>query len=226
MINLWMHVIPISPRWIPIQEKLLPAVTPCAINVGITVNLLNYPHYGSDFFKLISNAKALICPTFKRLAKSKGGNLSDTVTWQGVQDDQFYDPWHNYTQNAYLGPKEAKGLVAKVSQVRNPSTVFVYADEGPYREEGYNNVGLNDTVLWVIGPGDYENKCNAAIQQFGSKENVKPGPGNYGPFTDIIAGFHNAPSSSVTAGKANCTFVDGHVASVPRDDAFAVAWPK
>ena len=108
------------------------------------VNLLDHPEYGSEYFKLLANAKALICPSFKRLAKSKGARLSDTVSWEGVQEDRYYDPWHNYTQNAYLGPKQgANGLVAKVSQVKNPSTVFVWADEGPYRDEGYNTSGLN-----------------------------------------------------------------------------------
>ncbi|MCH8215241.1 MAG: type II secretion system protein [Planctomycetes bacterium] len=189
------------------------------------VNLLKHPEYGSEFFKLLADAKALICPSFKRLAKSKGATISDTVSWEGVQDDQFYEPWHNYTQNAYLGPEAAQALVAKVSQVKNPSTVFVYADEGPYREQGYNTSGLNDTVLWVIGVANYDLPRNA-IRQFGHKDNVKPGPGAYGTFVDIIAGFHNAPSSSVTGGKGNCAFVDGHVAPVLRDDAFSVAWPQ
>ena len=192
------------------------------------VNLLHHPEFASEFFKYLANAKALICPTFKRLAKHKGARLSGTVTWEGVQDDRFYDPWHNYTMNAYLGPKGANALVAKLSQVRNPANVFVFADEGPYAEANYNNVGLNDTQLWVIGPGDYVNKANNAIKRFG-RENVKPGPasqGRYGTFTDIIGGFHNAPSGTVTAGKGNVTFADGHVGPVARDDSFIKAWPK
>jgi prepilin-type processing-associated H-X9-DG protein len=79
--------------------------------------------------------------------------------------------------------------------------------------------------MWVIGVANYD-MCRSAIAQFGHKDNVKPGPGGYGTFTDIIAGFHNAPSSSVTAGKGNCTFVDGHVGPVSRDDAFSAAWPQ
>ena len=192
------------------------------------VNLLRHPEYASEFFKILgNNAKALICPTFKRLARSKDANLSETVRWEGVQDDRFYEPWHNYTQNALLGPKTAQAMIAKTSQVKNPATVFVYGDEGPYQEVGYNNVGLNDTSLWMIGVGTNAHTMGQnAIRQFGSKENVKPGPDGYGSFTDILAGFHQAPSGSVTGGKANCSFVDGHVAAVPRDDAFSVAWPK
>ncbi len=189
------------------------------------VNLLKHPEYGSEFFKLLANAKALICPSFKRLAKSKGARVSATVTWEGVQEDRYYEPWHNYTQNAYLGPKGAGAFVAKTSQVKSPSTVFVWADEGPYRDEGYNTSGLNDTLMWVIGVANYD-MCKSAINQFGHKDNVKAGPDGYGTFTDIIAGFHNAPSSSVTAGKGNATFVDGHVARVSRNDSFSVAWPE
>jgi len=43
---------------------------------------------------------------------------------------------------------------------------------------------------------------------------------------DMIGGFHNAPTGNVIAGKGNCSFVDGHVAPVSRDDSFSMAWPK
>jgi prepilin-type processing-associated H-X9-DG protein len=62
---------------------------------------------------------------------------------------------------------------------------------------------------------------------FRSKHNITTGPdGSYGQFTDVIAGFHSAPSGNVVAGKGNCSFADGHVAAVSRMDSFAVAWPK
>jgi len=190
------------------------------------VDLNKHAEFGSEFFKYLSEAKALICPTFKSLARSKGATISSEVDWAGSEDDEFYEPWHNYTMNAYLGPKSASAFVAKTSQVKNPSTVFVFADEGPYRVQGYCQVGLNDTQLWVIGVGD-EQACLNAIRQWGTKERVKAGPDGFGQFVDIIAGFHGAkPSNDVTSGEANCTFVDGHVAPVSRNDAFSVAWPK
>ena len=34
------------------------------------VNLKKHPEFGSEFFKYLAEAKALICPTFKTLAKS------------------------------------------------------------------------------------------------------------------------------------------------------------
>ena len=33
-------------------------------------------------------------------------------------------------------------------------------------------------------------------------------------------------AADMTAGRGNCTFVDGHVAPVRRDDSFGAAWPK
>jgi prepilin-type N-terminal cleavage/methylation domain-containing protein/prepilin-type processing-associated H-X9-DG protein len=188
------------------------------------VNLNNRPQFGSVFFKYLAEAKALICPTFKTLARNKGGRISSEVSWSGAEDDSLYDPWHNYTMNAYLGPKAASAFVAKTSQVKNPATVFVFADEGPYRVNGIVGNGLNDTQLWVVGVGNKQ-ACLDAVKQFGHKDRVKAGPDSYGQFVDCIAGFHGAPSGDITAGRGNCTFVDGHVAPVKRDDSFSVAWP-
>lgn len=188
------------------------------------VNLNKRPELGSEFFKYLATAKALICPTFKTLAKAKGGRISGTVSWHGAEDDNLYDPWHNYTMNAYLGPLR-EAFVAKMSQVKDPTSVFVFADEGPYRVQDYIGNGLNDTQLWVIGVNN-EQACKDAIQQYGHKNNVKSGPDGYGAFVDGIAGFHGATASDVTAGSGNCTFADGHVGSVRRKDAFTAAWPK
>ncbi|MCH8192776.1 MAG: hypothetical protein IIA65_02015, partial [Planctomycetes bacterium] len=152
--------------------------------------------------------------------QTDGGNSTDV---------SFYEPWHNYTQNGYVGPKgngrsaNRSGVVQKTMQVKDPANLFVFADEGPFTQTGYNRVGLNDTRLYVIfGTVDAQN----AMRQFKSQYNITTGPdGAYGEFTDIIAGFHNAPSGNVVAGKGNCAFVDGHVAAVQRLDSFAVSWP-
>jgi len=188
------------------------------------VNLADHPEFGSEFFNYLKEAKALICPTFKALSKSKGAHLSSTVTWQGSQDDAFYEPWHNYTMNALLGPTRAgvDGVVAKTTQVINPATVFTFADEGPYAVQGIVGSGLNDTRLYVL----FKSGAEAAMARYKNKNLVKPGPDGYGQFVDIIGGFHSAPSGDVTAGSGNCSFVDGHVGPVKRDDSFAAAWPK
>ncbi len=189
------------------------------------VNLSTYPQYGSSFFKYLGNVKSMICPTFKILAKGNGGSMSKDVIWNAWGSDvPDYDPWMNYTQNAYLGPAAAGGVVGKTMQVKDPANVFVYADEGPFTRANYVDHGLNDTTLWVIMPAS---AAEAAIKKYGSKWNVKNGPSpNFGAFTDAVAGFHNAPSRDVLGGKANCVFVDGHTGPVASEDSFAYAWPN
>ena len=118
------------------------------------VNLERHPEFAGEFFKYLAEAKSLICPTFKGLAKNRDMVLSNTVRTDGGNstDVSFYEPWHNYTQNGYLGPKagrgaERAGIVQKTMQVKDPANTFVFADEGPFVETGYNAVGLNDTRL-------------------------------------------------------------------------------
>jgi prepilin-type processing-associated H-X9-DG protein len=194
------------------------------------VNLKHRPELAGPFFGYLADVRALICPTFKGLAKNKGAVISEHVRWDAMEDDSLYEPWHNYTMNAYLGPKAANSVVQKTMQVKDAANVFVFADEGPYFVDDYNYQGLNDTSLWVIYATA---EAKAFVKQYRSKYNIKPGPealgswgGQGGQFCDIIAGFHNAPSGDVTGGKGNVTFVDGHVGSVDRDDSFAVAWPE
>ena len=154
-----------------------------------------------------------------RNVRTDGGNSTDV---------SFYEPWHNYTQNGYLGPKgrdaQRNGIIQKTAQAKDPANLFVFADEGPFTETGYNAVGLNDTRLYVIYGSA---KTLDQMKIFKSKYNITTGPnGTYGQFTDIIAGFHNAPSGNVVAGRGNCVMADGHVEAVQREDSFAKAWPK
>ncbi len=187
------------------------------------VNLRYHPEYGSTFFRYLANVRSLICPSFRRLAKSGYGHSDfDDDIATGVTN---YDPWMNYTQNAYLGPKTSpcNPLVYKLMNVKDPANTFTFADEGPFKEEGYNTQGLNDTALYPIYPSS---EAPEWVKRTGSPWNVLPGPEGIGTFTDIIAGFHNAPSGNRIAGKGNCAFADGHVAAASRMDSFPLAWPK
>ena len=167
--------------------------------------------------------RSLVCPTFRRLAKSgyNHGDFDNDIA-TGVTN---YNPWMNYTQNAYLGPKNSpcNPLVHKLMNVRDPANTFTFADEGPFVEPGFNTQGLNDTALFPVWPSS---EAPILVEQMGSAWNVKPGPEGIGTFIDIIAGFHNAPSGNRIAGKGNCAFADGHVAPASRMDSFPLAWPK
>ena len=60
------------------------------------VNLKRHPEYGSTFFSYLSNVRSLVCPTFRRLAKSgyNHSDFDDNIA-TGVAN---YNPWMNYTQ--------------------------------------------------------------------------------------------------------------------------------
>jgi len=181
-------------------------------------NLTRYPEKGSEFFrKYLSTGKTMICPTFKRIAIAQI-DASRTAKWDEVVGGITYEPWMNYTQNAYLGPMAS--VAVKTSQVKGPSTVVTFVDEGPFRDEPINIQGLNETSLWPLWfDSDPITKLKDVVNKAGSKWAVKP------PFVDVIGGFHNAPTGNLVAGKGNCAFVDGHVAAVSRLDSFAVCWP-
>jgi prepilin-type processing-associated H-X9-DG protein len=187
------------------------------------VYLREHPEYGSAFFKYLTEARALICPAFKRLAKSTRfqSDFADEST--GVSN---YMPWYNYSMNAYLGLKDGNWGVLKTQNVRNPGQVFTFADESCLIKPGYFKQGLNDTALFPVWPtSDAPNWIQRAG---GSKWNVKPGPaseGGTGEFSDVIAGFHNAPTSDPIGGKGNAAFLDGHIAAHPPAESFALAWP-
>jgi prepilin-type N-terminal cleavage/methylation domain-containing protein/prepilin-type processing-associated H-X9-DG protein len=187
------------------------------------VNLRHHPEYGSVFFGYLSNVRSLICPTFRRLAKS-GYNHSDFDT-DIATEVTHYNPWMNYTQNAYLGPRNSpcQPLVYKLTDVKDPANTFTFADEGPFIEPGINTQGLNDTALFPIWP---TTEAPTWVAKLGSPWNVKPGPDGIGTFSDVIGGFHNAPSGNRLAGKGNCAFADGHVAPASRMDSFPLAWPR
>jgi prepilin-type processing-associated H-X9-DG protein len=60
----------------------------------------------------------------------------------------------------------------------------------------------------------------------GNPRLVEPGPDGVGPFWDVIAGFHHAPSGDKLGGRGNCAFLDGHVDSHYRKETFYLAWPR
>ena len=187
------------------------------------VYLREHPEYASEFFKYLAEARALICPTFKRLAKSTRFHSDFADESDGVVN---YMPWYNYSMNAYLGMKEDGYGILKSLEVKMPAQVFTFADESCMVKPGYFRQGLNDTALYPIHPpGDAPNWIQ---QAGGSKWNVRPGPaseGGQGEFCDVIAGFHNAPSGDPIGGKGNVVFLDGHVGAHATEESFALAWP-
>jgi len=185
--------------------------------------LREHPEYASNFFGYLAEARALICPTFRRLARSTRFHEDFADESDGVVN---YYPWYNYSQNAYLGMKDGDWGVLKSLAVKNPGQRFIFADEGPLIKPGYWWQGLNDTALFPVYP---TSDGPAWIARAGGNAwNVRCGPeseGGLGEFTDSIAGFHNAPSGDPVGGKGTVAFLDGHVAAHAPEESFALAWP-
>jgi prepilin-type N-terminal cleavage/methylation domain-containing protein len=195
------------------------------------MDLTQFPWRGGPFFhSYLKNAKAYICPTFKRLAMSSFGqtNASGTLSFANkFGTPAIYRPWYNYSMNAYLGPKgqsATDGQFAKAGQVKRPGELVVFVEESCFLDNGFNDQGINDTYMRPLPVSDAE----AAIKSKGNRWAVKPGPppGGVGTFADIIAGFHHAPTGNPVAGRGTCVFLSGQVEARSRLDTFPLLWPK
>lgn len=151
---------------------------------------------------------------------------------RNYSEDQFYkangstirdyQPWYNYTTNAFLGPPGAlEGLrVSNLQNVKHPATTFSFTEESSYVDTAYNASGLNDTYMVLQNTSTVEGWLR---QNGGNEWAVRPGPDGVGPFWDTIAGFHHAPAGNKLGGRGNCEFLDGPVESHPRSETFPLA---
>lgn len=187
------------------------------------VDLKSNPQYGGSMFSYLSDARSFICPSFKRLASQ---HSSDQFYMAYGSTIRNYEPWYNYTMNAYVGSENVgvrETRVIKISEVKNPATTFSFTEESCFVDTGYNASGLNDTFMV---PGDDSMVQTWLSQVGGNPRLVEPGPDGVGQFWDVIAGFHNAPSGDRLGGRGNCAFLDGHVSAHYRKETFFLAWPK
>ncbi|MHC4109940.1 MAG: type II secretion system protein [Planctomycetota bacterium] len=189
------------------------------------VYLREHPEYGGGLFPYIKEARAFICPTFKRTAT--GSSQDHFYTDYGSQINNYY-PWYNYTMNAYLGSTNSsvQNSVARRSyEVMHPAQTFSFTEESPLVDTQYSVSGLNDTFMVPGSDSMIASWLNHPTVN-GSHQSIKPGPTGVGAFWDVIAGFHHAPTSDLLAGKGNSSFLDGHVGAHTRLETFPLAWPK
>ncbi|HON90762.1 MAG TPA: type II secretion system protein [Sedimentisphaerales bacterium] len=191
------------------------------------IDLKSHPQYGGHLFKYLANAKAFICPTYKTIAVRQS---EDHFYQADAANLKNYEPWYNYTMNAYLGPRRVGGAdhalkeirVDRIGQVKNPATTFSFCEESAYVDTRYNISGLNDTYMI---PGDVSMVKSWLAAAGGNPWNVEPGPGTSPTFYDVLAGYHNAPTGDLLKGRGNCAFVDGHVDAHAREETFPLAYP-
>jgi len=187
------------------------------------VDLKSHPEYGGTLFRYLADAKAFICPTYKTVAVR---NSEDQFYRADAANLKNYEPWYNYTMNAYLGSPDAEiknTAVKKLSDVKRQATTFSFCEESALVDTAYNESGLNDTYMI---PGN-----DTMIQRWlsaagGSPWNVEPGPGTNPRFYDVLAGYHNAPTGDLLKGRGNCAFLDGHVDAHARSETFPLAYPR
>ncbi|MHC4559655.1 MAG: type II secretion system protein [Planctomycetota bacterium] len=187
------------------------------------IDLKSHPEYGGSLYPYIADARAFICPTYKRLAVQ---NSEDQFYQAYGATIQNYEPWYNYTMNAYVGSENTgvrESRVVKISEVKHPATTFSFTEESSRVDTAYNASGLNDTFMV---PGNDSMVQGWLNQVGGNPRLVEPGPEGVGPFWDVIAGFHHAPSGNRLGGKGNCAFLDGHVSAHFRRETFFLSWPK
>lgn len=192
------------------------------------VDLKTHPEYGGYLFPYLGNAKAFICPTYKTAAVR---HSEDHFYQADRQNLKKYEPWYNYTMNAYLGPRRVgnndhalKDIRAERSgQVKHPATTFSFCEESAYVDTEYNVSGLNDTYMIPGSASMAQSWLNAANN---NPWGVEPGPDTSPTFYDVLAGFHNAPSGDPLLGRGNCAFLDGHVDAHYRAETFPLAWPN
>jgi prepilin-type N-terminal cleavage/methylation domain-containing protein/prepilin-type processing-associated H-X9-DG protein len=187
------------------------------------VDLKSHPEYGGQMFDYLMDAKSFICPAFKRLAVR---NSEDQFFQASGSSIRHYEPWYNYTMNAYVGshdPGVEKTRVLNLSEVKKPATTYSFTEESSYVDEAYNASGLNDTFMV---PGSDTMVEGWLSQVGGNPRLVEPGPDGVGQFWDVIAGFHHAPTGNKLGGRGNCAFLDGHIDSHYRKETFYLAWPR
>jgi len=187
------------------------------------IDLKSNSEYGGVLFPYLSDARSFICPAFKRLASQRSNDQFYLAYGDTVRN---YEPWYNYTMNAYVGSTNtgvSETRVKNITEVKNPASTYSFTEESCFVDTAYNASGLNDTFMV---PGNDSMAQGWLSQVGGSPRLVEPGPDGVGQFWDVIAGFHNAPSGNKLAGKGNCAFLDGHVNAHYRKETFYLAWPK
>jgi len=154
------------------------------------------PEYRGKMWAYIQTVSYGPCPTFRRYAPSRGCENPNH------NQDLNIKPQYSYTINGYLGTKEAGGVLT-VSEVRDPSKVFFFAEENSWSirpdhpsfparwlSEALSTKALDDTVLLISFTPEAK---------------------------DCFATYHDAPSGDINRGSGNVVFIDGHVEMIKAD---------
>ncbi len=175
-------------------------------------NNTNHPELAGVLWTYLQNQKVAICPTFKRLAKTRG-NLHPPHHNSAIP----VQPQYSFSQNAWLGPLssdpyyESQGAAQyeapRIQNVNHPASVFVFAEENMWTIPGSSESTMNDNGLfthWFGGAGS----------------------------TDCLATYHKTSwnfgddGTLLKKGVSNLVFADGHIDTGYYLDSVDLSDPK
>jgi prepilin-type N-terminal cleavage/methylation domain-containing protein/prepilin-type processing-associated H-X9-DG protein len=144
--------------------------------------------------------KIHMCPTFYKYSRQKGQNHPYHDTSIPIK------PSYSYSMNAYLGMRLYDGAL-KLTQLKNPSRIFMFSEENMWIIPGISDAVLNDTLLLFRYP-----------------------PYRPEDISDSFGTYHSMKNGDLSSGKSNVVYADGHVDWVHigpenSDEGFRMAWP-
>lgn len=155
------------------------------------------PEYQGKLWHYFGDGTIYPCPIFRDLDRSKICENPNHIRSIDVK------PQYNYTMNGYLGT-ERHGGVVKASQVRDPATVFYFAEENSW------SVRPNHPTFparWLYSPLSTKALDDTALF-------ISPSS----PARNCFATYHSPPSGDLNRGSGNVVFIDGHVQSIDAED--------
>ncbi len=155
------------------------------------------PGFRGKMWDYFADMKLRPCPIFRDFAESK--NCENPKHNRNIN----IEPQYNYSINAYLG-SEGPGGVKKLSEVRDPSAVFFFAEENCWSIKPERNILRN---RWLIAPLSTKALDDTVLT-------ISPTPESINCF----ATFHSAPNKDINRGSGNVVFLDGHVGSITAED--------
>jgi hypothetical protein len=155
------------------------------------------PEYRGKMWEYISDTGIRPCPTFRRYARSRG---CENPKHNGSIDIR---PQYSYTMNGYLGITR-NGGVLKVTEVREPSEVFFFAEENSWSLRPDHP---KYPARWLSAPLSTRALDDTALH-------ISPTP----KAKDCFATYHRTSSGGLNRGSGHVFLVDGHVELIDAED--------
>ena len=153
----------------------------------------------------LENQEVVLCPVFKKLAGKVGQSHSGSHN-----PDIPVEPQYSYSKNVWLGnPSEywdwtSEYEAPKETNVKSPTTVFMFAEENPWTTAMTEYSQLNGTTINWSGASINDNALFSIWEGRTGQD-------------DCFATYHNTSWDSgeeMMAGVSNAVFADGHLETV------------